>query len=291
MIKVTKRNGKKEELNLDKIHQILFFACEGLTGVSVSEIEIRSQLQFYEGISTEEIHDVLIKAASDLISAETPNYQYVAGRLINYALRKQVYGDYEPIGFREHVEKTVKLGKYTPEILEQFSTEELDELGKYIKHKRDEKFTYVAMKQWEGKYLVQDRTNKKVYETPQMAYMMIACTTFGNYKENRIKLVKRFYDAISNFNISLPTPIMAGLRTNTKQFSSCVTISAGDSLDSISATNTAIMKYISKKAGIGVNYGRVRALGSPIRGGDAVHTGLIPFLHAVAKTVKSCSQG
>lgn len=295
MINVTKRNGEKEALDLDKIHQILFFACEGLTGVSVSEIEMRSQLQFFEGISTSTIHDILIKAASELISENTPNYQYVAGRLINYTLRKKVYGEYEPIDFPTHVNKLVQLGKYDDEILTKYSTEELKELGNYIKHKRDNKFTFVAMKQWEGKYLVQNRAKNneesQIYETPQMAYMMIAATIFMGYNKNRIQYVKKFYDAVSNFDISLPTPIMAGLRTNTRQFSSCVVLNVGDSLDSISAGNSAIMKYISKKAGLGVNYGRVRAVGSEIRGGDAVHTGLIPFLSAVAKTVKSCSQG
>jgi ribonucleoside-diphosphate reductase alpha chain len=297
MINVTKRDGAKEALDLDKIHQILFFACEGLTGVSVSEIEMRSQLQFFEGMNTQTIHDILIKAASELISEETPNYQYVAGRLINYSLRKQVYGSYEPIKFIDHVTKLVEIGKYDKEIFEKYSTQELEELGRYIKHKRDDKFTFVAMKQWEGKYLLQNRANPKkgiegkIFETPQMAYMMISAIVFMNYTENRIQWVKKFYDAVSNFDISLPTPIMAGLRTNTRQFSSCVVLNVGDSLDSIAAGNSAIMKYISKKAGLGVNYGRVRAVGSEIRGGDAVHTGLIPFLSAVAKTVKSCSQG
>lgn len=295
MIHVTKRNGAKEALDLDKIHQILFFACEGLTGVSVSEIEMRSQLQFFEGITTQTIHDILIKAASELISEETPNYQYVAGRLINYSLRKQVYGTYEPNEFANHVQWLVQIGKYDAEILDKYTVQELEELGRYIKHKRDDKFTFVAMKQWVGKYLVQNRAKKgvkeQIFETPQMAYMMIAAIVFMEYTENRIQWVKKFYDAISNFDISLPTPIMAGLRTNTRQFSSCVVMNVGDSLDSISAGNSAIMKYISKKAGLGINYGRIRAVGSEIRGGDAVHTGLIPFLHAVAKTVKSCSQG
>lgn len=297
MINVTKRNGAKEALDLDKIHQILFFACEGLTGVSVSEIEMRSQLQFFEGMNTKTIHDILIKAASELIAEDTPNYQYVAGRLINYSLRKQVYGTYEPIKFLDHVQQLVEIGKYDSEILDMYTTQELEELGRYIKHKRDDRFTFVAMKQWEGKYLVQNRANQKkgiegrIFETPQMAYMMISAIVFSKYTENRLQWVKKFYDAISNFDISLPTPIMAGLRTLTRQFSSCVVMNVGDSLDSISAGNSAIMKYISKKAGLGVNYGRIRAVGSEIRGGDAVHTGLIPFLHAVAKTVKSCSQG
>lgn len=295
MINVTKRNGAKEALDLDKIHQILFFACEGLTGVSVSEIEMRSQLQFFEGMSTKTIHDILITAASELISEETPNYQYVAGRLINYSLRKQVYGDYEPIKFLTHVQNLVNIGKYDSEILEKYTTHELEELGRYIKHKRDEKFTFVAMKQWEGKYLVQNRAKKgvkdQIFETPQMAYMMISAIIFMDYTEHRMQWVKKFYDAISNFDISLPTPIMSGLRTTTRQFSSCVVLNVGDSLDSIGSGNQAILKYISKKAGLGINYGRVRAVGSEIRGGDAVHTGLIPFLSAVAKTVKSCSQG
>lgn len=295
MINVTKRDGAKEALDLDKIHQILFFACEGLTGVSVSEIEMRSQLQFFEGITTKTIHDILIKAASELISEETPNYQYVAGRLINYSLRKQVYGDYEPIAFFDHVNNMVQSGKYDSEILEKYTEAELVDLGSYIKHKRDNKFTFVAMKQWEGKYLVQNRSKNKgdsnIFETPQMAYMMISATIFGSYTKNRIQYVKKFYDAISNFDISLPTPIMAGLRTSTRQFSSCVVLNVGDSLESIGSSNQSILRYISRKAGLGINYGRVRAEGSSIRGGDAVHTGLIPFLSAVAKTVKSCSQG
>ena len=291
MINVTKRNGAKEALNLDKIHQILFFACEGLTGVSVSAIELRAQLQFFDGIETKLIHDILIKAASELITAESPNYQYVAGRLINYSLRKQVYGDYEPIKFSAHVQDLVDKGIYDPEVLEKYSLLEIEELGKYIKHKRDDKFTYVAMEQWVGKYLCQNRKTKQIWETPQMAYMLMSAIIFMEYGSDRMAYVKRFYDAISNFDISLPTPIMAGLRTNTRQFSSCVVLNVGDSLDSIGASNHAILRYISRKAGLGINFGRVRAIDSAIRGGDAVHTGVIPFIAAAAKTVKSCSQG
>lgn len=292
MINVTKRDGAKEALELEKIHQILFFACEGISGVSVSEIEVKAQLQFFEGIETNAIHDILIKAASELISADTPNYQYVAGRLINYSLRKKVYGDYEPIKFTAHVQEMIDKEIYDPEILQKFTLHEIEELGKYIKHKRDDKFTYVAMKQWEGKYLCRNRVTKKIYETPQMAYMMISAIVFMEYpRDVRMSYVKRFYDAISNFDISLPTPIMAGLRTNTRQFSSCVVLNIGDSLDSIGAANHAIIRYISRKAGLGINYGRVRAIDSEIRGGDAVHTGLIPFISASTKTVKSCSQG
>lgn len=292
MINVTKRDGAKEALNLEKIHQILFFACEGLSGVSVSEIEVRAQLQFFEGIETNAIHEILIKAASELITVDAPNYQYVAGRLINYSLRKKVYGDYEPTKFAAHVQDMVDKELYDAEILEKYTLNEIEELGKYIKHKRDDKFTFVAMKQWEGKYLLKNRVTKQIYETPQMAYMMISAIVFMRYeKDVRMSYVKRFYDSISNFDISLPTPIMAGLRTNTRQFSSCVVLNVGDSLDSIGAANHAILRYISRKAGLGINYGRVRALDSEIRGGDAVHTGLIPFLSASTKTVKSCSQG
>lgn len=292
MKQVTKRDGTREELNLDKIHQILFFACDGITGVSVSEIELRAQLQFHEGISTETIHDILIKAAAGLITKETPNYQYVAGRLVNYNLRKKVYGRYEPIHFAQHVQEMVEKGIYDPAILDMYTVEEIHELGKFIRHRRDDKFTYAAMEQLVGKYLLQNRVTKEIYETPQMAYMMIAATLFGKYpSDTRISFVKRFYDAVSNFDISLPTPIMAGVRTNTRQFSSCVTISAGDSLDSIATANHAIIRYISRRAGIGINYGRIRAEGSAIRGGEAKHTGLIPFLKSVEASVKSCSQG
>lgn len=291
MIKVTKRSGNKEVLDLEKIHRILFFACDNITGVSVSEIEMRSQIQFYDGMDTKTIHSILIKAAAELISEETPNYQYVAARLINYSIRKDVYGSNVPDEFLVHVKKLVKNKHYDEQILEAYTEDELNELGKYIKHKRDEKFTYVAMKQWEGKYLLQHRTTGKLYESPQMAYMMIAACLFMKYKENRLSYVKKFYDAISTFDISLPTPIMSGLRSRTRQFSSCVTISTGDDLESIASTNHAVIRYISRKAGLGVNYGRIRAVGSDIRGGEASHTGVIPFLSALAKCVKSCSQG
>lgn len=292
MINVTKRDGTKEPLNLDKIHQILFFACEGISGVSVSEIEIRAKLQFFEGIESSTIHDILIKAAAELITEDTPNYQYVAGRLLNYSIRKQVYNQFEPIKYTTHLQEMVDTKVYDPEILEKYTLQEIEELGKYVKHKRDDKFTYVAMRQWEGKYLCKNRVTKKIYETPQMAYMTIAAIIFMDYdKDVRISYVKKFYDAISNFDISLPTPIMAGLRTNTRQFSSCVVLNVGDSLDSIGSANHAILRYISRKAGLGINYGRIRALDSEIRGGDAVHTGLLPFIASAAKTVKSCSQG
>lgn len=291
MIKVTKRNGKKETVDYEKIHQILFFACENITGVSVSEIEMRSQIQFYDGISTKEIHSILIKACAELISTESPNYQYVAGRLINYGLRKEVYGDYNPIDFLSHIQKCVKLNVYDDEILSKYTQDELNELGKYIKHQRDDKYTYTAMEQWRGKYLIQNRATKQYYETPQMANMMIAATLFINYTTDRMKYVKDMYDALSNFDISLPTPLMGGLRSSTRQFSSCVVTNIGDDLDSIGAGTQAIIRYISRRAGLGVNMGRIRAVNSPIRNGEAVHTGLLPFIKLIQSAVKSCSQG
>lgn len=291
MLKVLKRNGKKEDLDLDKIHKILFFACEGITNVSVSEIEIRSQLQFYEGIKTKDIHNILIKACSELISEETPNYQYVAGRLINYSLRKDIYGQYEPISFVEHVKKLVKSGRYDKQILESYTEEELNDLGAYIKHQRDEKFTYAAMVQWKEKYLIQDRVTGERFETPQMALMMIAATLFIDYTDKRSYYVKKMYDALSNFDISLPTPIMGGLRTCTRQFSSCVVTNIDDTLDSIGASTQAIIRYIAQRAGLGINMGRIRAVNSPIRNGEAVHTGLLPLIKLVQSAVKSCSQG
>lgn len=288
---VTKRNGEREHLNIDKFHKVVMWACDGVAGVSASEVEIRSHIQFYDGIKTKDIQETLIKAAGDLISEATPNYQYVAGRLINYTLRKEVYGGFEPIPFIELVKRNVANGKYDKEILDLYTESELNELGNYIKYNRDNDFTYVAMEQMRGKYLVQNRVTKEYYETPQVMYMMIGATLFASYGEDRLKWVKDFYDEVSTFKLSLPTPIMAGLRTPTRQFSSCVLIESDDSLDSINATTSSIVRYISQKAGIGINAGRIRALGQPIRNGDAMHTGLIPFLKLFQAAVKSCSQG
>ena len=291
-IMVTKRNGSRELLDLDKIHKVVFWATEGLAGTSASELEIRSHIQFYSGIKTSEIQETLIKSAADLISEECPNYQYVAGRLINYHLRKQVYRDYTPWPLLKLVKYNIDLGFYDPTLLEVYSEADWVQLDGYVKHTRDETFTYAAMEQWRGKYLVQNRVIKEIFETPQMAYMLIAATLFQQYpKETRLQWVREYYDAISTHDISLPTPVMAGLRTPQKQFSSCVLIESGDSLDSISATSAAIVKYVSQKAGIGVGAGRIRALGSPIRKGDAYHTGVIPFYKLFQTSVKSCSQG
>ncbi len=292
MTEIIKRDGTKELLNIEKLHKVVFFACEEIAGVSPSEVEMHSQLQFYDGIKSSDIQETLIKSAADLISEDTPNYQYVAGRLITYHLRKMVYGQYEPISLRELVEKNIERGFYDSEILNYYTKKEFDILNKHIKHKRDENLTYAAMEQFRGKYLVQNRVTKQIFETPQMAYMLIAMTLFNSYdKENRIRWVKEYYDAISNFDISLPTPVMAGVRTPQRQFSSCVLIETDDSLDSINATTSSVVKYVSQKAGIGIGAGSIRALGTPIRNGDAYHTGVIPFYKMFQAATRSCSQG
>ena len=291
MINVVKRDGRKELLNIDKIHRVLEWACDGLAGVSVSEIELASHIQFYNNIKSSDIHETLIKAASELITEDTPNYQYVAGRLINYQLRKTVYGKYEPTPLITHYFDVATAGYYDWAIYDAYSTEEWQDLDKYIDHDRDNQLAYAAMEQFRGKYLVKNRATSKIFETPQMAFMLIAMTLFQNYKKDRIKWVKELYDALSTFDISLPTPIMAGVRTPQRQFSSCVLIETDDNLDSINATTSAIVKYVSQKAGIGIGAGSIRALGSPIRNGDATHTGVIPFYKLFQSAVKSCSQG
>ena len=289
---IKKRDGTTEELDLEKMHKVVFYACEDITGVSASEVEIKSHLQFYDGIESADIQETLIKAAADLISEETPNYQWVAGRLINYHLRKQVYDKFEPPHLREIARKNVDRGLYDPEFFSVYSDEEIDEMQDFIKHERDEDMTYAAMEQFRGKYLVQNRATGEIFETPQVCYMMIAATLFSQYpKEERMKWVKDYYDAISNFDISLPTPVMAGVRTPQRQFSSCVLVETDDDLDSINATSSAIVKYVSQKAGIGIGAGSIRAIGSKIRNGDATHTGVIPFYKLFQSSVKSCSQG
>ena len=291
-INVIKRDGRKEPLDIEKLHKVVFWATENLSGVSASELEIRSQIQFYNNIKTTEIQETMIKAAADLISEESPNYQYVAGRLVNYHLRKEVYGDYAPLSLLELIRRNVKSGFYDPALLTDYSENEWNAIEKFIDHERDMALTYVAMEQLRGKYLVQNRVSGQIMETPQIAYALIAATLFARYpQETRMKYVRDYYDAISKHDISLPTPIMAGLRTPQRQFSSCVLIETGDSLDSINATSSAIVKYVSQKAGIGIGAGSIRAIGSPIRKGDASHTGLIPFYKHFQSAVRSCSQG
>jgi len=289
---VTKRDGEREPLDLDKIHRVITWAAEGLQNVSVSQVELRSHIQFYDGIKTEDIHETIIKAAADLISKETPDYQYMAARLAVFHLRKKAYGQFEPPKLYDHVVKMVEDNRYDAHILADYSKEEIDLIDSFIDHSRDMNFSYAAVKQLEGKYLVQNRVTGEIYESAQFLYILVAACLFANYpKATRLDYLRRFYDAVSLFKISLPTPIMSGVRTPTRQFSSCVLIECGDSLDSINATSSAIVKYVSQRAGIGINAGRIRALGSPIRNGEAFHTGCIPFYKHFQTAVKSCSQG
>ncbi|MER2493419.1 class 1a ribonucleoside-diphosphate reductase subunit alpha [Catenovulum sediminis] len=289
---VTKRNGSKEPLDLEKLHKVVSWAAKGLNNVSVSQVEMKSHIQFYDGIKTEDIHETIIKSAADLISEESPDYQYLAARLSIFHLRKKAYGQFEPPQLYNHVVKLCEAGKYDQHLLADYSKEEIDAMNDFVDHSRDLNFSYAAVKQLEGKYLVQNRVTGQIYESPQYLYVLVSACLFANYpKETRLDYVQRFYDAISQFKISLPTPIMSGVRTPTRQFSSCVLIECGDSLDSINATSSAIVKYVSQRAGIGVNAGRIRALGSEIRGGEAFHTGCIPFYKHFQTAVKSCSQG
>lgn len=289
---VTKRNGEKEPIDLEKIHKVIAWAAEGLDDVSVSQVELKSHIQFYDGIKTEDIHETIIKSAADLISEESPDYQYLSARLAIFHLRKKAYGQFEPPKLYDQVVNMVERGKYDEHLLKDFTKAEFEEMEKFLVHSRDLDFSYAAVKQLEGKYLVQNRVSGAIYESAQFLYILVAACLFAKYsKETRLSYIKGFYNAISTFKISLPTPIMAGVRTPTRQFSSCVLIECGDSLDSINATSSAIVKYVSQRAGIGVNAGRIRALGSEIRGGEAFHTGCIPFYKHFQSAVKSCSQG
>lgn len=291
-LKVTKRDGRKEPIDLDKIHRVLDWAAEGLDNVSVSQVELKSQIQLYDGIRSRDIHETIIKAAADLISEDTPDYQYMAARLAIFHLRKIAYGQFEPPHLFDHVTSLTEMDRYDQHILNDYSRAEFDTLNGFINHSRDLNFSYAAVKQLEGKYLIQDRVGGKVYESPQMLYILIGMCLFSKYPaETRLDYIKRFYDAISLFKISLPTPIMSGVRSPSRQFSSCVLIECGDSLDSINATTSAIVKYVSLRAGIGINAGRIRAVGSSIRGGEAQHTGCVPFFKLFQAAVKSCSQG
>ena len=291
-MQVQKRDGQLEDLNIDKLHKVVMYAVEGITGVSASEVEINSHIQFFDKITSTDIQETLIKSAADLISEESPNYQYVGGRLINYHLRKEVYGTFTPPCLCDIIDKNIDIGFYDAEFTELYTKAEINLLQEYIDHSRDEYLTYAAMEQFRGKYLVQNRATGEIFETPQVAYIMIAATLFSKYPaETRMKYVKAYYDAISTFKISLPTPVMAGVRTPQRQFSSCVLIETDDSLDSINATSSAVVKYVSQKAGIGIGAGNIRAIGSPIRSGDATHTGVIPFYKLFQSAVKSCSQG
>ena len=289
-IQVTKRDGSKEDFNIEKIHRVITWATNGLSDVSISDIEMNAELNLFDGISTSLIHEVLIRSANDLISKSNPNYQYVAARLLNYSLRKQVWGESEPPRLYDHLVKMTNAGVYDKDILSKYNKSEILKLGKYLKHERDETFTYSGLQQLVDKYLIKNRMTGEIYETPQFAYMLIAMTGFIDETKDRIKKVKNFYDYISKFKISLPTPIIAGVRSPLRQYASCALFDCGDSLDSIFSTVTAIGHYSAKRAGIGLNVGRIRPINSFIRGGEVVHTGLIPYLKVFESVVKSTQQ-
>ena len=293
---VVKSDGAKVDIDLDKIHKMVHKACKKIAGVSESLVEMNSGLQFYDGITTKDIQKILVKSASDLITLENPNYQFVAARLLLYGIQKQVFNTkwkdseiYPPL--YDIIERNIAKKVYDPAILDMYTKEEIEQCDKYIKHSRDITFTYAGLQQIVDKYLVQDRSNGEVFETPQFMYMLIAMTLFHKYdKERRLDYVKRYYDAISTFKINIPTPIMAGVRTPLRQFASCVLVDSDDSLDSIFTSDMAIGRYVAQRAGIGINAGRIRGLGSKIRGGEVQHTGVIPFLKKFEATVRSCTQ-
>jgi len=290
--KVVKRNGQKELLDLNKLHVMVEQACKDLAGVSASQVEIQSGIQFYDGITTEEIQEILIRSASDLIDLEHPNYQFVAARLLMFALRKQLFGRmHEFPTLYKHVERCIGRGVYDPEILTLYTYEEFEKLESYMDHDRDYLFTYAGLRQVVDKYLVQDRSTGQVYETPQFMYMMIAATIFSKYpQETRLDYVKKYYDAISRHKINIPTPIMAGVRTPLRQYASCVLVDVDDTLDSIFSSDMAIGRYVAQRAGIGINAGRIRGINSKIRGGEVQHTGVVPFLKKFESTVRCCTQ-
>jgi ribonucleoside-diphosphate reductase alpha chain len=291
-LKVKKRSGHVEQIDLDKMHLMVDEACKGLAGVSASQVEIQSGIQFYDGITTSEIQEILIRSASDLIDLEHPNYQFVAARLLLFAVRKQLYGKMQELPhLNQHIVDCVSAEVYDSDIYNKYSEEEIDAVNLFIRHDRDYLFTYAGLRQVVDKYLVQDRSSGGVYETPQFMYVMIALTIFAEYpKETRLSYVKRYYDAISRHRINIPTPIMAGVRTPLRQFASCVLVDVDDSLDSIFSSDMAIGRYVSQRAGIGINAGRIRGINSKIRGGEVQHTGVIPFLKKFESTVRCCTQ-
>ena len=293
IINVVKRGSRgKEILNIEKIHDMVEYAVEDIKGVSSSQIEMNSGLQFYDGMSTDEIQQILIKSAADLISLENPNYQYVAARLLLYSLRKQVMGKlWDHPHIYDHVKKAVDKNVYDENVLKWYDKKDFDRMENWINHERDYTFTYAGLRQVIDKYLVQDRSNGEIFETPQFMYMMIAATVFAQYPKNkRMSYVKKYYDAISQFKINIPTPVMAGVRTPIRQYASCVLVDVDDTLPSIFSSDMAIGRYVAQRAGIGINAGRIRGINSRIRGGEVQHTGVIPFLKKFEATVKCCTQ-
>ena len=291
-VRVKKRNGSIEPMNLEKMHVMVERACSNLAGVSASQVEMQSGIQFYNGITTDEIQNILIKSASDLISLEQPNYQYVAARLLLFSLRKSLYGKiFEIPHLKDHIDKCVESGVYDPAVNDKFTIGEINELEKYLDHDRDYLFTYAGLRQVADKYLVQDRSSGQVYETPQFMYMLIAMTMFAEYdRGTRLNYIKRYYDAISKHKINIPTPIMGGVRTPIRQFASCVLVDIDDTLDSIFTSDMAVGRYVAQRAGIGINAGRIRGINSKIRGGEVQHTGVVPFLKKFEATVRCCTQ-
>ena len=288
---IVKRDGTKEHLNIDKIHKVVEHACEGLAGVSSSLIEMNANLQFYDGMTTEEIQEVLVRSANDLISLDVPNYQFAAARLLSYSVNKMVFGEYNAITLQQNIDRNIERKVYDSAILDSYTQEEICTLDSYIRHKRDENFTYAGLRQVVDKYLCQDRSSGEIFETPQFMYMMIAATLFANYPaETRMHYVRRYYDATSLFKINIPTPVMAGVRTPVRQFASCVLVDSDDTLDSIFASDMAIGRYTAQRAGIGINAGRIRGVNAKIRGGEVAHTGIVPFLKKFESTVRCCTQ-
>ena len=291
-ISVNKRNGNIENLDLDKLHVMVEEACKDLAGVSASQVEMQSGIQFYDGITTAEIQEILIRSASDLIDLEHPNYQFVAARLLLFALRKQLYGKrHEFVDLHDHIKTCVDQGVYDAAILDKYTVEEIEKIGQWVDHGRDFLFTYAGLRQVVDKYLVQDRSTGDVYELPQFMYILIAMTMFAEYpKDTRLDYVRRYYNAISKHKINIPTPIMGGVRTPIRQFASCVLVDVDDSLDSIFSSDMAIGRYVAQRAGIGINAGRIRGINSKIRGGEVQHTGVVPFLKKFEATVRCCTQ-
>jgi ribonucleoside-diphosphate reductase alpha chain len=298
-ITVVKRNGSREPLALEKWQAQIAKVCAGTADVSQSMIEIKAQLHFYDGISTREIDGITLRAIVDLIDVEAnpdvghTNYQYVAGKQRLSMLRKDVYGSYAPPRLYEIVKRNVGVGLYTPELLEWYTQEDWDRMDAMIDHSRDEEYSYAAIEQLIEKYLVRNRATKEIYETPQVRYMVAAATVFHREEPNstRMRYIKEYYNCASDGLFTLATPVLAGLGTPTKQFSSCVLIRSDDDLDSIFASGEMMAKYASKRAGIGLEIGRLRPLGAPIRGGEIMHTGMIPFLKKWFGDLRSCSQG
>ena len=290
-IHIKKRDGSRVPLDIQKIHKVVNFACEGLAGVSSSLIQMNAGIQFADGMTSREIQDLLIRSANDLITLENPNYQYAAARLLLYGIYKDVFGGFEKITLYEMVKRNIERKVYDSAILDMYTEEEFDKMEKYIHHNRDENFTYAGLRQIVDKYLCQDRSSSEIYESPQHMYMMIAATLFARYpKEDRLHYVRRYYDATSLFKINIPTPVMAGVRTPIRQFASCVLVDSDDTLDSIFASDMSIGRYTAQRAGIGINAGRIRGINSKIRGGEVAHTGVVPFLKKFEATVRCCTQ-